>query len=64
VDVQLFTSRLEAIDEEEQSLAGHYVPNPAAYYGFQYSRFRPGFRPAVHAAAARPDDPRRFIRFG
>jgi hypothetical protein len=50
VDVQLFTSWLEALDDEgAQVLSADYVPDPATYSGFLYARFRPEFLPAVEA---------------
>jgi hypothetical protein len=56
IDVQLFTDWMEALDDEqEQALTADYVPDPAAYSGFLYSRFRPEFRPAVQAWLA--EDP-------
>ncbi|MGY4642349.1 hypothetical protein [Cellulomonas sp. URHB0016] len=50
IDVTLFTDWLAAVDDEQGhvALAG-YVPDPALYSGFLYERFRPEFRPAVHA---------------
>jgi hypothetical protein len=60
IDVQLFTDWLQALDDERpegqaQVLATDYVPEPASYSGFLYARFRPEFRPAVHAWLA--EDP-------
>lgn len=50
VDVQLFTDWLEALEEEQgQVLPPDYEPDPASYSGFLYERFRPEFRPALHA---------------
>lgn len=49
IDVELFTSWLEAMDEEGLPLAASYVPDPESYSGFVYARFRDEFRPAVHA---------------
>jgi hypothetical protein len=56
IDVQLFTDWLEALEEEEgQVLSSEYTPDPEAYSGFLYARFRPEFRPAVQAWLA--EDP-------
>lgn len=49
IDVELFTSWLEAMDEEDRALTSTYAPDPAAYSGFVYARFRDEFRPAVQA---------------
>lgn len=50
IDVTLFTDWLAAVDEEQGhvALAG-YQPDPTRYSGFLYERFRPEFRPALHA---------------
>lgn len=50
VDVLLFTDWLAALhDEGGAVLPDPYVADPATYSGFLFDRFRPEFRPAVHA---------------
>ena len=50
IDVLLFTDWLAALHEEGDALLPDpYVPDPATYSGFLFQRFRPEFRPAVHA---------------
>jgi hypothetical protein len=56
IDVTLFTDWLGAVNEEQgQVLPPDYVPDPTTYSGFLYARFRPEFRPALHAWLA--EDP-------
>ncbi|WP_421733059.1 hypothetical protein [Cellulomonas sp.] len=56
IDVTLFTDWLAAVNEEQgQVLPPSYVPDPTTYSGFLYARFRPEFRPALHAWLA--EDP-------
>ena len=56
IDVTLFTDWLAAVNEEQgQVLPPSYVPDPTTYSGFLYERFRPEFRPALHAWLA--EDP-------
>jgi hypothetical protein len=60
IDVTLFTDWLAAVDEEEGHVALEgYQPDPSRYSGFLYERFRPEFRPALHAwlALAPGSDP-------
>ncbi|WP_282948702.1 hypothetical protein [Cellulomonas endometrii] len=64
IDVQLFTDWLEALATESGDVGppARYEPDPAAYSGFLFDRFREEFRPAVHAwlaedPAANPDAP-------
>jgi hypothetical protein len=51
IDVLLFTDWLAAVHDEGGAavLPDPYVPDPATYSGFLFERFRPEFRPAVHA---------------
>ena len=50
IDVMLFTDWLAALHEEGDAvLPQPYVPDPEEYSGFLFERFRPEFRPAVHA---------------
>jgi len=49
IDVELFTSWLEAMDEEGRPLTSTYAPDAGSYSGFVYARFRDEFRPAVQA---------------
>jgi hypothetical protein len=57
IDVQLFTDWLAAHAEETGDVGppAGYQPDPAAYSGFLFDRFREEFRPAVRAWLA--EDP-------
>ena len=56
IDVMLFTDWLAALHEEGDAvLPEPYVPDPEQYSGFLFERFRPEFKPAVHAWLA--EDP-------
>jgi len=56
IDVMLFTDWLAALHEEGDALLPEpYVPDPGQYSGFLFERFRPEFKPAVHAWLA--EDP-------
>ncbi|MEZ0448659.1 hypothetical protein [Cellulomonas sp. ICMP 17802] len=51
IDVMLFTDWLDALHSEGDTVVvpDPYVPDPTVYSGFLFERFRPEFRPAVHA---------------